>query len=169
MAVEDRIAELVEPSLDGAGYTLVRVQYNREVLQIMAERQDEAEMTIDDCTELSYTLSAVLDVADPIKEHYTLEISSPGLDRPLVRLSDYERFAGHPARIDLIAPLDGRKRFSGILRGAHGDAARLQLDDDVIVELPLSDISRARLDISSQLLKPQPKKSQKTKPRREKP
>lgn len=157
MGIEQRIAELIEPSLKDLGFDLVRVQHNKDTLQIMAEPADGAvEMTVEHCAEISRTVSALLDVADPIKDQYTLEVSSPGIDRPLTRLSDYERFAGEPARVDLIAPFagepcHGQKRFSGVLSGANGDSIRLELEDEGIVELPFAGISRARLDISANL------------------
>lgn len=155
--VEARIAELIEPSLIGMGYELVRVQYAQGTLQIMAEKADDGDMTVEDCAEISHTVSALLDVSDPIKSHYLLEISSPGMDRPLVRLSDYERFSGEPARIDMQKPVDGRKRFLGHLGGANGVSIRLILEDESLIELPFADIHHARLDVSRELAAPQPK------------
>lgn len=172
--VEERIAELVEPSLTGLGFDLVRVRFAQGTLQIMAERRDETEMSVDDCATLSHTVSALLDVADPIKSRFVLEISSPGMDRPLTRLSDYERFTGQPARIETQEPLDGRKRFSGVVRGAHGAAVRLEMEGGEMLDLPFAAIAQARLDISSTLMarkKPTTGRQTKTgsKPRREKP
>ncbi len=155
--VEVRIAELIEPSLIGMGFELVRVRYAQGTLQIMAEKADDSDMTVDDCAEISHTVSALLDVSDPIKSRYMLEISSPGMDRPLTRLSDYERFSGEPARIDMQKPFDGRKRFLGHLGGANGTLVRLVLEDETLIELPFSDIHQARLDVSRELGKPQPK------------
>lgn len=157
MSVELKISELIEPSIVGMGYELVRVQYAAGTLQIMAEKSDESEMTVDDCAEISHTVSALLDVADPIKSQYVLEVSSPGMDRPLTRLSDYERFSGEPARIDMKAPVDGRKRFLGVLSGANGMMVRLQLEDGTLVELPFEGIHQARLDVSRTLDKPKAK------------
>ncbi len=118
----NEIARIIEPSLEAMGYRLVRVALTgsqRPTLQVMAERGDEAAMSVEDCAEISRSISALLDVADPIAGTYTLEVSSPGIDRPLVRPEDYDRFAGFAARIELHEPLDGRKRFHGRLLGTH--------------------------------------------------
>ena len=130
MAIDpNEIARIIEPSLDAMGYRLVRLMQTgglrRPTLQVMAERRDEAPMTVEDCAEISRAVSALLDVADPIAEAYMLEVSSPGIDRPLVRPEDYDRFAGFEARIDLASPLDGRKRFRGRVLGRDGDHVRL--------------------------------------------
>src|SRR5437763_12585344 len=110
------------------GYRLVRVMLTsarRGTLQVMAERLDDAPMTVADCADISRSLSALLDVEDPIAGAYTLEVSSPGVDRPLVRPEDYDRFAGFDAKIELAEPLDGRKRFRGRLLGRTPLGARL--------------------------------------------
>lgn len=149
------IAPLIEPSLEAMGYRLVRVAFlgaRRATLQIMAERLDDAPMTVDDCTEISRSVSALLDVADPIDGAYMLEVSSPGLDRPLTRPEDYDRFAGFEARIELAQPVDGRKRFRGRLLGRAGDEVRLHADAGE-VSLPLGDIAKAKLVITDDLLK----------------
>jgi len=150
----ESIARLIEPSLDAMGYRLVRVAISggrRATLQIMAERRDEAAMTVEDCADISRSLSAVLDVADPIPGAYALEVSSPGIDRPLTRPEDYDRFAGFDARVELTAPLDGRKRFRGRLIGRAGDLVRLMIETGE-VRLPLSDIARAKLVLTDDLL-----------------
>src|SRR6266545_3411556 len=121
--VAARVATIAEPVIEGLGLRLVRVKISGLsgcTVQIMAERPD-GPMPIDDCETLSRTLSPVLDVADPIERTYRLEISSPGLDRPLVRRSDFERHAGHEAKIEMAVALDGRKRFRGILTGVDGE------------------------------------------------
>src|SRR5258708_13454066 len=107
---------MIEPSLAAMGYGLVRVAMTngrRATLQIMIERLDESPITLDDCTQISHSVSSLLDVADPIAGGYSLEISSPGIDRPLVRKEDYDRFSGCEARIELAAPLDARRRNRG--------------------------------------------------------
>lgn len=150
----DAIVPIIEPSLEAMGYRLVRVAFlgsRRATLQIMAERLDEAPMTVDDCTEISRTVSALLDVADPIDGAYTLEVSSPGLDRPLVRPEDYDRFAGFEAKIELGRPLDGRKRFRGRILGRTDSQVRLRGEAGE-VRLPLADISKAKLVITDDLL-----------------
>ena len=113
-ALEMRIAALITPSIEAMGYELVRADLRsgrRRILQIMVERADRIEMTVDDCASVSRAISALLDVEDPIRGTYNLEVSSPGIDRPLVRLSDYDRFSGFEAKIELEQPVDGRKRL----------------------------------------------------------
>ena len=124
----------------------------RKTLQIMAERLDHRGMTLQDCETISETLSAVLDVHDPIKEKYALEISSAGIDRPLTRTKDWVRFAGHQARVETSLPVDGRKRFTGIVLGADEAAATLRLDDGTEVLLPHRDIRRAKLVLTDALI-----------------
>jgi len=150
----NQIAGIIEPSLDAMGYRLVRVAVlgaGRTTLQIMAERRDDAPMTVDDCADISRSVSALLDVADPIGGAYTLEVSSPGIDRPLVRPEDYDRFAGFEARIELSQPLSGRKRFRGRLLGRAGDSVRL-IAEIGEVHVPLSAIARAKLVLTDDLL-----------------
>ena len=149
------IAPIIEPSLEAMGYRLVRVAFmgaKRTTLQIMAERLDDAPMTVDDCTDISRSVSALLDVADPIASAYTLEVSSPGIDRPLTRPEDYDRFAGFEARIELGQPLEGRKRFKGRILGRDEAHVRLRGDHGE-VSLPLTDIAKAKLIITDDLLK----------------
>jgi ribosome maturation factor RimP len=151
----DEIARIVAPSLEAMGYQLVRVMQtggqHRPTLQVMAERRDDTPMSVEDCAEISRSLSAVLDVADPIVGAYTLEISSPGLDRPLVRPEDYDRFAGFEARVELKEPVDGRRRYKGRLLGRAGADVRL-LADPGEVKLPLDLIARAKLVLTDDLL-----------------
>jgi len=150
-----RIETLIAPSLEAMGYGLVRVAVTggrrTQVLQVMAERMDERPMGVDDCTEVTHTVSALLDVADPIEHAYLLEVSSPGIDRPLVRREDYERFQGHEAKLELAAPIEGRRRFRGKLLGVEADRVRLNLGAEV-VELPLARIQRAKLVLTDELL-----------------
>src|SRR6476619_1299313 len=126
-----RVSAVAGPVLQAMGYRLVRIKISGEsgcTVQIMAERPDGT-MQIEDCEAISRALSPVLDVADPIDRAYRLEISSPGIDRPLVRRSDFERYAGHLAKIETTLPIQGRKRFRGLLIGTEGEAARLRRDD----------------------------------------
>ena len=153
-----RVATIVEPVLAGLGYRLVRVRISAFAgctLQIMAERPDGT-MTIDDCEAASRALSPVLDVTDPIESSYRLEISSPGIDRPLVRRSDFDRYAGHTAHIEMAAPLDGRRRFRGTLIGTAGDAVRIRLaeaaPDQANVLLPVDEMTEARLVLTDALI-----------------
>lgn len=152
--VASRIAALVCPTIEAMGYDLVRVQVLgrlRMRVQIMAERNDGAGMTVDDCADLSRAVSAVLDVEDPIAGAYTLEVSSPGIDRPLVRLADYDRFAGFEARIELARLIDGRRRLQGRLIGTAGEDIHLRVGDEE-VHLPFVDIQRAKLVLTDDLL-----------------
>jgi ribosome maturation factor RimP len=153
-----RVAAIAEPVLEGLGYRLVRVKVSGAdggTVQIMAERPDGS-MTVEDCENASRALSPVLDVADPIERAYRLEVSSPGLDRPLVRKSDFERYAGHLARIEMEIPVDGRKRFRGLLLGTQGDMARLRRDDaeNEVPEalLRIGDMSEAKLLLTDDLV-----------------
>src|SRR6185369_15082717 len=126
-----RVAALAGPVLSGLGYRLVRVRVSGTsgiTVQIMAERPDGS-MAIEDCEAASRALSPVFDAEDPIDREYRLEISSPGIDRPLVRRSDFARYAGHEAKVEMAVAQDGRKRFRGILLGNEGDSARLRRKD----------------------------------------
>jgi ribosome maturation factor RimP len=155
-----RVGALVEPPLMGAGFRLVRVRVTGEAgctVQIMAERSDGS-MSVEDCEAASHLLSPLLDVEDPIGKPYRLEISSPGIDRPLVRRSDFARWAGHRAKVELGLPLAGRKRFSGVLIGVEGDFARLRrLDaregEEAEALLPLADIEEAHLVLTDELIR----------------
>jgi ribosome maturation factor RimP len=151
----DRIAALIEPSLNEMGYDLVRVAFTggrRPTLQIMAERRDGMAMTVDDCADISRSVSAILDVADPIPEAYTLEVSSPGIDRPLIRPEDYVRFAGYEAKVETAAAVDGRKRFRGRVLGFENGQVALSLDDGTRVLLPFAGIARAKLLLTDELI-----------------
>lgn len=154
-----RVSAVAAPVLQGLGYRLVRIKISGEAgctVQIMAERPDGT-MQIEDCEEISRALSPVLDVADPIDRAYRLEISSPGIDRPLVRRSDFERYTGHLAKIEMAVAHQGRKRFRGLLAGVEGDAVRLHRDDipageDADALLVMEDISDARLVLTDELI-----------------
>jgi len=154
-----RVAAIAEPVIEQLGYRLVRVRVSSAegcTVQIMAERPDGS-MTLEDCESISRALSPVLDVADPIERAYRLEISSPGIDRPLVRKSDFDRYAGHLAKIETAMPVQGRRRFRGLLIGTEGEAARLRRDDavegeDVEVLLPIEDMSEAKLVLTDDLV-----------------
>ncbi|MFZ1415537.1 MAG: ribosome maturation factor RimP [Defluviicoccus sp.] len=154
MDLAGRVADLIRPTVEGMGYSLVRVQVlgqQRIRLQVMAERTDGEPMQVDDCAAVSRAVSAVLDVEDPISASYTLEVSSPGVDRPLVRLADYERFAGFEARIELRQVLAGRRRYQGKLLGVSGETIRLAASGGT-VELPFAEIVRAKLVLTDDLL-----------------
>ncbi len=150
----DRIEELIAPTVESMGFEIVRIQLSgdrRPRLQVMAERKDGKGMRVEDCASVSRAVSAVLDVEDPISGAYTLEVSSPGVDRPLTRPKDFERFAGLLARVELSRPLDGRRRFKGVLMGIEGDEVILEVDGEA-VSLPFPDIAKAKLVLTDELL-----------------
>jgi len=157
--VAARVSAVAGPVLQQLGYRLVRIRISGEAgctVQIMAERPDGS-MQIEDCEAVSRALSPVLDIADPIDRAYRLEISSPGIDRPLVRRSDFERYAGHLVKIEMAVASDGRKRFRGTLAGVEGDAAKLHRDDarageDADVLLAMEDIAEAKLVLTDELI-----------------
>src|ERR1700741_5091252 len=152
-----RVSAVAGPVLHGMGYRLVRIKVSGEqgcTVQIMAERPDGT-MLIEDWEAISKALSPVLDIADPIDRAYRLEISSPGIDRPLVRRSDFERFAGHLVRIEMAVAHQGRKRFRGALAGVEGDRVRIHRDDikagdEADVLLVMEDIADARLVLTGE-------------------
>jgi ribosome maturation factor RimP len=165
----NEIARIIEPSMEAMGYRLVRVMLTslrRPVVQIMAERCDEAPISVDDCADISRSVSALLDVADPIVGAYTLEVSSPGIDRPLVRPEDYDRFAGFEVRIELAEPHagSGRKRFRGRLLGRAGDDVRLVGENGGggEIRLPFAAIAKAKLVLTDDLLAAAQKKPAQT-------
>ena len=149
-----RVETIIAPTLQDMGFDLVRVRISgaqRRTLQIMAERLDDGTMTVEDCAAISRAVSTLLDVEDPIKGSYTLEVSSPGLDRPLTRPKDYTRFAGLEVKIELREPMDGQRRFRGRIAGLADD--QVQLDtEDTRVAIPYADIERAKLILNDELL-----------------
>jgi ribosome maturation factor RimP len=152
-----RLLELLAPVAEAVGYEIVRLRLmggdHRRTLQIMAER-DDGTMLVEDCTVLSRAVSEVLDAADPIKGEYSLEVSSPGIDRPLTRLQDFETYAGYEARIELDRLTENRKRFKGVLVGVKGADVAIDLEGEAETTLiPYAWISDARLVITDQLLK----------------
>lgn len=153
--LEARIAELVAPALDGMGYALVRVAVlgrERPTVQIMAEKSGGESIGINDCETISGALGAVLDVANPIPGTWTLEVSSAGIDRPLTRRRDWERFAGHLARVELAEPVEGRKRVTATILGTEGDSARLRLETSETLTIPFATMRRARLVLTEALI-----------------
>jgi len=155
-----RVAELIEPALSGRGFRLVRVAVTgREgiTLQVMAERPDGT-LTIEDCEAISKEISPLLDVHDPISGAYRLEVSSPGIDRPLVRPSDFEDWAGHEAKLEVKEMIDGRKRFRGVLDGFEGGEVRIEVDlggeaGRQIIGIPVGLVGEARLVLTDELIR----------------
>ncbi len=158
--VDARVAGIIEPVLDSIGFRLVRVRLsglNGLTLQIMTERHDGT-MTVEDCELVSRTLSPVLDVEDPIDRHYHLEVSSPGIDRPLVRKSDFTTWTGHIVKIDTSAVLEGRKKFRGRISAVSNEAVTVESDqasygDSPVVDVPFEMISDARLILTDDLIR----------------
>jgi ribosome maturation factor RimP len=154
-----RVATIVEPVIEQLRYRLVRVRVSAAegcTVQIMAERPDGS-MTVEDCEKISRALSPVLDMTDPIDRAYRLEISSPGIDRPLVRKSDFDRYARHLVKIEMEIPVNGRKRFRGELVGTEGGNARIRRDDaaegeETEVLLPIEEMSEAKLVLTDELV-----------------
>ncbi len=157
--LDARVAAIVEPVVEDLGYRLVRTRIsaaNGCTLQIMAERPDGT-MTVEDCETISRAVSPALDVEDPINRAYHLEVSSPGIDRPLVRAGDFNRWAGHELKVEMAVMQDGRKRFRGTLLGAEDGVATIRLPDAKdgdpdTVNLPLSDIGEAKLVLTDDLI-----------------
>ena len=157
--LEQRIARIVEPIANDLGYALVRVKVTQEngcTLQIMAEDAD-GRFAITDCERLSKDISPALDVEDPIDREYHLEVSSPGIDRPLVRARDYRTYRGHEAKVELGDPLNGRKRFRGLIEGVTDDTVTIRLPDvpkgdDPNHVLPLASVAEAKLVMTDKLM-----------------
>ncbi len=158
MADNAALTRLIEPEAKALGFELVRVRLfgkgDERTLQVMAERPDTRQLTIDDCAELSRRLSDMLDETDPIEEAYRLEVSSPGIDRPLTRLRDFADWAGHEARIVLDAPIDGQKQFKGELSGIEGETIVIvQQKSGTIARVPFSGVVDAKLVLTDKLIK----------------
>lgn len=158
--LDARVAAIVEPVVEDLGYRLVRVKCsarNGFTVQIMAERPDGT-MNVEDCEAISRDVSPVLDAEDPVERAYNLEVSSPGIDRPLVRVSDFDRWSGHEAKIELERLFEGRKRFRGILLGSKDETVGIRLTDVAadaqdIWWLPMADLAEARLVLTDDLIK----------------
>ena len=150
-----RIGEIIGPAVEAMGFELVRLRFtggDQRTLQVMAERPT-GEMSVDDCAELSRTISVLLDVEDPIAGEYILEVSSPGIDRPLTRRADFERFAGHVAKLEVIAPIDGQRRFRGEIGGVSEGIVQILSNDGNVVDVPFDNIGDAQLIITDKLIR----------------
>ena len=153
--LEARLARAITPALTGMGYELVRVQVSgtrTPTVQVMADRADGALIGVEDCVEITHALGAVLDVEDPFTGEWNLEVSSAGIDRPLTRTKDWERFAGHVATVELAVPQDGRRRFKGHILGVGEDEVRLRLEEGGDVALARAVIRRAKLVLTDELI-----------------
>jgi ribosome maturation factor RimP len=152
------LLELLDPVAEAAGYEIVRLRLmggeHARRLQIMAERPSDGDMNVEDCARLSRAISEIMDAADPIAGEYTLEVSSPGVDRPLTRLKDFAVFEGYEARLELDRVAEGRKRFKGMLAGVEGDAVAIDLEgEEETAMIPFSWIVEAKLILTDQLMK----------------
>lgn len=158
--IDQRIAEIIEPVLTGMGFLLVRVRLssqNGSTLQVMAEREDGT-MTVQDCEALSMAISPVLDVEDPVEKAYHLEVSSPGIDRPMVRRNDFVRWQGHIVKIETSILVDNRKRFRGKIASVEGDGFQLERDqiaygEAPVVTIPFNTLSDAKLVLTDDLIR----------------
>ncbi len=156
-AIDRRLAEIVTPAIEDLGFELVRIRLmsgKTKVLQIMADRP-EGGIVVDDCAKISTAVSAILDVEDPIEDNYTLEVSSPGIDRPLTRLKDFEMWVDYEARIETTELIDGRRRFKGMLRGTEGDEVLIELQEGketVTIGLQFDWLSDAKLILTDELI-----------------
>ena len=153
-AIDRRLAEIIAPVIEGMGFELVRVRLmggKTHVLQIMADRPGGG-IEVDDCAAISTAVSAVLDVEDPIMDAYTLEVSSPGIDRPLTRLKDFEAFEGYEARLETADLIDGRKRFKGVLAGVEGNEVLINIEEGTI-GLDFDWLSDAKLILTDELIR----------------
>ena len=152
---ERQILSLVTPVAEQIGMEIVRLRIQggrRPHLQIMAERAGGAPTNVEDCASLSRAIAPMLDDADPIKEAYTLEVSTPGIDRPLTREGDFGRWVGHAAKVELVRPIDGRRRFSGMITGEDEDGAQLELDDETELVAHVHEMSKASLILTDELI-----------------
>lgn len=152
-AIDRRLAEIIQPVIEDLGFELIRVRLQggkTATLQIMADRP-EGGINVDDCGDISTAVSATLDVEDPLEDAYHLEVSSPGIDRPLTRLKDFETFEGYEVRLETNQPIDGRKRFKGVLAGVEGDEVLINVEEGTI-GLNFDWLSDAKLVLTDDLI-----------------
>ncbi len=158
-AIDRRLAEIVTPTIEGLGFELVRIRLmggQKRVLQIMADRP-EGGIEVEDCAKISTAVSAVLDVEDPLEDAYVLEVSSPGIDRPLTRLKDFDAWRGWEARIETTELIDGRRRFKGILQGTEEDEVLIEIEgpkgeEPITIGLKFDWLSDAKLILTDELI-----------------
>lgn len=157
-AMDRKIAEIITPTVEDMGFEIVRIRYmsgKTPTLQVMVQRPDGG-IEVDECGEISTAISAVMDVEDPILEAYTLEVSSPGIDRPLTRLKDFEQWDGYVARIETHELIDGRRRFKGLLEGIEDDEVLIEIEDqgeNITIGLKFDWISDAKLVLTDELIR----------------
>lgn len=159
---EHKIINIVRPAIEDLGYRLVLVEFQSGILQILCENPADGSLGIDDCTKINKVISPMLEVEDPISGAYTLEISSPGIDRPLITADDFEKYKGFEAKIELDMPIEsGQKRFRGLVLGCDGEMIKIRVDN-VEHLLEVNNIRKARLVLTDELIKATKKKSQPT-------
>lgn len=155
--MDRRVYDLISPIAEDMGYNIVRIRVmsgKRPKIQIMSERQSDGQMNVDDCAKLSQAVATTLDVDDPIRDAYVLEVSSPGLDRPLTSLKDFDTYEGFSAKLELDRFVEGRKRFRGVLAGIDGESIDIDLDGETeTAQIPFEWISDAKLLITDELIK----------------
>lgn len=157
-AIDRRLADIVEPTISGMGFELVRLRLmggERKTLQIMADRP-EGGIEVEDCARISTAVSAVLDVEDPLSDAYTLEVSSPGIDRPLTRLKDFDMWQGHEAKLETTELIDGRRRFKGAVQGTEGDEVLIEIEGEgepVTIGLKFEWLADAKLVLTDELIR----------------
>ncbi|MXQ08289.1 ribosome maturation factor RimP [Alphaproteobacteria bacterium GH1-50] len=157
-SIDRRLAEIITPVIEDMGFELVRVRLmggNTKTLQIMAERPDGG-IEVDECAEISTAVSATLDVEDPLEDAYTLEVSSPGIDRPLTRLKDFETWEGYEAKLETAEMIDGRRRFKGTLQGTEGSEVLIEIEvngEPVTIGLQFDWLSDAKLVLTDDLIR----------------
>ena len=156
-AIDRRLAEIVTPAIEGLGFELVRIRLmggKTNTLQVMVDRP-EGGIEVDDCAKVSTMVSAILDVEDPIEDNYVLEVSSPGIDRPLTRLKDFDMWQGYEARLETSEMIDGRRRFKGILQGIEGDEVLIEIEngaENVTIGLQFDWLNDAKLILTDELI-----------------
>jgi len=156
-AIDRRLVEILQPAIEGMGYELVRVRLmggNTPTLQVMAEKP-EGGIEVDDLAEITTAIGAIMDVEDPIEDNYTLEVSSPGIDRPLTRLKDFDAWDGYVAKLETSELIEGRKRFKGVLAGTEGDEVLIEIEDKgkpVTIGLTFDLLSEAKLVLTDELI-----------------
>lgn len=155
MSITQRIEEIIAPTVESMGFEVVRIRMtggdHAPIVQIMLDRQQGGGISIDECAKVSRQISVVLDVEEVLSGRYNLEVSSPGIDRPLVRLGDYVRYVGHEAKLEMAMPLNDRKRFRGIIEAVEGELVRMKCDGELF-DLPFTDISTAKLMLTDELI-----------------
>jgi len=156
-AIHQNLSPIIEPTLSAMGFRVVRVIWQgsdrRKILQLMIERQDGIDITVDDCAEASHTVSALLDVQDPIESAYELEVSSPGIDRPLVTLSDFAAYVGFDTKVETVIPLEGRRRFRGKITEITEQEVVVLVNGGEVFQVPFGQMATARLVLDDALIK----------------